>query len=998
MKSRILCGFIGILIVLSSGVVLAQSENQVIKLTKEANIILDNAKSKDDYQQAAQKHEEALKIFERVKSDKGIGHCSNQLGLIQSRLGQYQKALDYFEQSLAITQKLGDTQGEGVTLNNMAEVYKSLQQHQMALEFYEKSLAIKQKLGDVKGEGVTLNAIGNVYYAWGQHQKSLEYYEKSLAIKQKLGDVKGEGVTLTGIGNVYSAPQHQKAVEQYEKSLAIKRKISDVKGEGFTLNAIGNVYYAWGQYPKSLEYYEKSLAIEQKIGDVKSEGITLNNMARVYESLSQHQKALEYYERSLAIEQKLEDVKGEGVTLNNIAGVYKSLGQYQKALEYYEKSLAMQKKIGVPYDGTEDAIGNVYLTMGDIQRAEPLLKRANRWVSLGRLALVKSDFNEAKSTFEIGLKRSLPNRIVDGLFAGHTGLGLSYEGLSQYDKAAEHFKDAMEVTEQIRDSLTPAQRSDFYDAQIVNIPRITPYQGLARVLLKSGKPEQSFKESEGTKARMFAESLSGRAQGVLPKVPKVFAGWPNHATLGAQLNHDLDRLMQYRQKAYESGSSKDINRWHRFIAASRATKKNFIDQVRELDPLYAASKYPQPMSLEHSALKEDEWTLEYEVTEPGICIYLAKGKKIVKGLFKPIAKKDVDELVRKFREPMELRSGDSAIEKLKTFDFASGKKLSDLLLGDILSDLTKDTPVIIVPDGSLGVVPFEMLVLNNAGKIVTEGEMPQTSGAEFFGDRNPISYYQSVTALTLARTLGKQKKPGEKTLAMVDPVFTLNDPRLLKYAKNERETLAASLPTKLLVPMEEQNSITFPRVKLTAQLGESLKNADPSRTDIYEGMEAQKTVILGKDLTPYNSLVFATHGYFGKDLPGIQEPVLILTLLGLPTGQDGFLRMSEVMCLNINCDIAALTACQSGLGRIISGEGAMGMGRAFQYAGAKSVLMSLWSVSESASVNLVENFFKHLREGKTKLESLKLARDEIRKAGYDHPFFWAAFILVGETQ
>ena len=81
---------------------------------------------------------------------------------------------------------------------------------------------------------------------------------------------------------------------------------------------------------------------------------------------------------------------------------------------------------------------------------------------------------------------------------------------------------------------------------------------------------------------------------------------------------------------------------------------------------------------------------------------------------------------------------------------------------------------------------------------------------------------------------------------------------------------------------------------------------------------------------------------------------------------------------------------------IISGEGTMGMGRAFQYAGAKCVLMSLWSVSEEGSVKLVEAFFKNLKEGKNKLEALKLARDEIRKAGYDHPFYWAPFILVGE--
>ncbi len=177
-----------------------------------------------------------------------------------------------------------------------------------------------------------------------------------------------------------------------------------------------------------------------------------------------------------------------------------------------------------------------------------------------------------------------------------------------------------------------------------------------------------------------------------------------------------------------------------------------------------------------------------------------------------------------------------------------------------------------------------------------------------------------------------------------------------------------------------------------------MKKADPSQTDLYEGVAAKKSVLLEKDLTSYRSVVLATHGYFGKDLPGIQEPVLVLSLVGEPKGQDGFLRLSEVMGLKINCDMVALTACQTGLGRHVSGEGTMGMGRAFQYAGAKTVLMSLWGVSETASVNLVESFFKHMKEGKNKLEALKLARDEIRKTGYDHPFYWAPFILVGEVQ
>jgi CHAT domain-containing protein len=105
--------------------------------------------------------------------------------------------------------------------------------------------------------------------------------------------------------------------------------------------------------------------------------------------------------------------------------------------------------------------------------------------------------------------------------------------------------------------------------------------------------------------------------------------------------------------------------------------------------------------------------------------------------------------------------------------------------------------------------------------------------------------------------------------------------------------------------------------------------------------------------------------------------------------------MSEVMDLKLNADVVALTACQTGLGRRLTGEGVMGLGRAFQYAGARSVLVSLWNVAEDSTTMLGERFFFHLKAGKTKRQALRLARADVRRAGYEHPFYWAPFILIG---
>jgi hypothetical protein len=365
-------------------------------------------------------------------------------------------------------------------------------------------------------------------------------------------------------------------------------------------------------------------------------------------------------------------------------------------------------------------------------------------------------------------------------------------------------------------------------------------------------------------------------------------------------------------------------------------------------------------------------------------------------------------LVIQYRKPLEIVPGSKKPEeqldaKLKSFNFTVGRELSNLLLTDVLDILPKGSSVIIVPDDCLGTIPFEMLALSDTGSVKSDKSLPYVSGAEFFGDRNRISYYQSVTALTLARNHSKGKAATGDLLVIADPVYSENEKRDSKAPKKVAPTgsLASILKSLNLMGAEGSNQkggLHFPRLQLADELLKSFDRINPSSSHVLRGFEANKDNFLQNikpSIKKYDEIVFYTHGYFGKDLFPIMEPVLVLTLV--PPGTDGYLRMTEVMGLDMNADIVALTACQTGLGTRVSGEGTMGMGRAFQYAGAKSVLMSLWSVSEVASVKLVNSFFQNIKAGKTKPEALELARLELRKGIWNHPFFWAGFILVGET-
>jgi CHAT domain-containing protein len=201
-----------------------------------------------------------------------------------------------------------------------------------------------------------------------------------------------------------------------------------------------------------------------------------------------------------------------------------------------------------------------------------------------------------------------------------------------------------------------------------------------------------------------------------------------------------------------------------------------------------------------------------------------------------------------------------------------------------------------------------------------------------------------------------------------------------------------------MVAMEEKGGVRFPRLAETASLASGFRERYPDQCDVLTGLEAGKGCFLdtfAPKLNRYQWLVFATHGILSDQAPGIREPSLVLTRI--PPGTDGFLKMSEIVGLKVDADLVALIACQTGVGAVLTGEGVQGMGRAFQYAGAKTVLMSLWSVAEKASVQLTDSVFKHLKSGKNKRDALQQARLDLRETGYDHPFYWAAFILVGET-
>jgi CHAT domain-containing protein len=544
----------------------------------------------------------------------------------------------------------------------------------------------------------------------------------------------------------------------------------------------------------------------------------------------------------------------------------------------------------------------------------------------------------------------------------------------------------MEVIEEIRSSLLPAERKNFLDVKVTGFDRSEPARGLTRVRMKLNQAAKSIDSSEATRARSFADNIALRSESGYSGVPAPVLQQED------ELVSKVAALKKELAKTEKDESPLRHENLRNAVKEAEAGLKDFIGTLWNNYKAYASVKYPRPVTLKESSLRPEECVIVFDVSEEGVGVKLIRGKEIAETYYSRWKFADLERDVFNFRGSFEKVN-------LRGFDAELGSTLYKKLLSRVTMELPEGTPIMIIPDGVLGILPFEALVVRGKPTWGKNKKSDHPEGLTYLGDLHPISYYQSITALSLARTVGGEQKPREKMLVIADPIFDLTDQRAQEMRQHvvTQNDKTQVLNTMAAIEEASEGRFKFSRLKATGELAKSLKKEFGSSCEIVTDLKASKDYFMNTiapKLGQFGSVVFATHGLFSNKIPSLLEPFLALTMV--PPGTDGFLKMSDVMGLKMNTDVVALTACQTGLGRELSGEGVMSMGRAFQYAGAKSVLMSLWSVADEPSVILTESFFKNRKAGKSKLVSLQLARQEIRKQGFEHPFFWSAFILVGE--
>jgi CHAT domain-containing protein/tetratricopeptide (TPR) repeat protein len=303
--------------------------------------------------------------------------------------------------------------------------------------------------------------------------------------------------------------------------------------------------------------------------------------------------------------------------------------------------------------------------------------------------------------------------------------------------------------------------------------------------------------------------------------------------------------------------------------------------------------------------------------------------------------------------------------------------------------------LVIVADGALNFVPFEALVTTDRG-----GDY---SSLDYLIKTNRVSYAPSASVTLAVRD--QKRAVGRNILVVADPVFSASDPRVPTGSASNRAEVTRGLGLDSAVTdvngpaTQASGPPRLPRLagtRIEAEQIGRLAKASGAQGDLWLDLGANEDDLKHRDLQSYRVVHIATHGVLDAMRP--QFSGLVLSLVGNKSDDDGFLRTGEVFNLRLGASLVMLSACESGLGKVKRGEGVIGLSRAFMYAGATTVGVTLWSVADKPTAELMTDFYQRLLgpnpSPSDAMREAQLAMISGKK--YSAPFYWAPFVLVGE--
>lgn len=852
--------------------------------------------------------------------------------------------------------------------NNLGAMARQQAYYDEAIGYYSRILDNITEIEDSTIITTAHQNLGVVYTEIENFQEAINSYNYALELSKALGDSTTLATVTGNIGVLYNElGEHRQALQQFYNQLELRLKTGNRHALPIVKNNIGYTYRQVGEFDEALKYYSKGRQLALELGRVQLVVRINNNMGQVYQSLNQHDRAIRYYRANRDYLDELNSFSLQSSILRNLASTYRWEDRHDEAMQYKRKNLGLALQ-----NGSNSHISQSYLSIASqhyfqqnfesayhfadlalnyAEESGVIRKKLNALLQLARIAHQQGDHLKVDRYLEKA-KEYANNQLSLRLLTNYVKTVLDVT-----DPADPYFFTAaemyMEAVEQKRKYLHSSSelRSSFFTE---HAPR---YKKIAEAYLKQGEAAEAFEIIERSRARVLVEDIQR-------------SGWREQ--LSEEQYLEIQTLRRRITERYE-----EIE--HLTDYASRDSLMEVIDNIKaEKEALRASllEKHDRQITITPATLSEISGLAD---TDTAILTYLKTDSNIWGiAIFKEQTHswkidntdpKNPEQLLEQFRDAIEREHPLPIVNRY-------GRLLARTLLDPAAEILDAADHLIINPGGSLAGLPFDALIYNG----------------NYLIDSFTISTVPTLTVLKMREQREAQSYARD--------LFTIANPDF------RPQKLDDALAITELRRVYENQLTPLPASQIEAERIGALF----SDNTLITREDAHKRNIAEAELEQYRFIHFATHGFIHREFPELSG-------LALSYGDGGieFLRSHEISSLALPSEMVVLSACETAVGPHITGEGTLGLQRAFLTAGSRSVVASLWRVYDQSTAKLMVRFYSQIKGLETqgwnwfafssydrhdatrqKAKAMRSAKiSMINSSEYYHPVHWAAFTVTG---
>jgi tetratricopeptide (TPR) repeat protein len=951
----------------------------------------------------AGRYDQALAVFQEVLGDaRSAGdlalqaHALHDIGAVYYDTGAYAAAQGPLEDSLAIFEALPDLQRQdrgiqAFALARLLGVYRDLGRPDDLIAVARKGVPVFQEIGDFEAVISAYGLAGMAYAELGNFETAIAMHEEAVRIAREVGDRDAEALALQVMAQAYEqAGRKGEAAEARGGALEAARASGEQVGAFTVLYDLAVAEQSLGHYDSALAHLRDALDVARASGNRSRAGDALHLMGVLYRTRGEYDLGNRAYREALALRRDLGERRKEAVTLNNLGSLLTVQGKYDEAREVLTEALILRREVGdaegeartlhnlAALEVASNAAGTDLLSPSAEATSfdppefdyEAVVDEAKQLSNRGSAYLLEGRFEEASNAFaeSLELRRSAGDRLGEGLML--TGLGVVHQLRGEAEAALEHYRDALTIFADLdvgaEESAVLALSAALHlqagdlerafsfteravalkervrSAQLLEESRTllseeaaTLYDAAVTLASQLDRPDEAFTYAERARARSFLDQLGSA-------LPDVLDAETATADELRRLSRSLADLERERHAEIARGAAGDPKRAAELNARTDEMQRRYgrlLEQLKLQDPEYASLLAVAPLTLEEvqGLLPEAHTLISYFVTRHETFAFVLH-KDRFDAVALGVGEEDVTALLTAFRAGFAGSPGQAAPPGPGPL-----ADLHRLLVQPLVGrGLLTTRHLVIVPHGVLHSLPFAALW--------------SEADRSYLGDAYSLSYLPSASVLPFVRQKLADNPDRQRLLALAQ-TRPVGFPYLASAAQEAREAAAIYGTTA---------------------------HIDREATEARFKNEAS-----GKDV-----ILLAAHGELSDANPLLSRIVLAADDAGR---EDGFLSVQEVYALDLSdANLVVLSACETNGGALTRGDDLVGLTRAFMYAGAPSVVASLWKVDDEATRILVTSLLSRYKAGLSAAEALQAAQADVRMVpGYAHPYYWAAFVLIG---